>query len=73
MTAKGVHLSRWLWLYEFDPRIGQLISQHYIKYGGFPEAYAHLACWERGVREDEYPQDASIRKTGRGPRPPASD
>ena len=51
-------LWRWLWLYEFDPRIGRLISQHYTNYprlAAHCEMSANLACWQAGVPEDDYP------------------
>ncbi len=52
------HLLRWLWLYEFDPRIGQLISRHYVVHPDKPtfgEMLANLACWQAGVLQDDYP------------------
>jgi hypothetical protein len=52
------HLLRWLWLYEFAPRIGQLINQHYAAHperAGFNEMLANLACWQAGVFDGEYP------------------
>jgi len=50
------HLLRWLWLYEFDPRIGRLINQHYITHPDkrMNEMVANLACWQAGVRDDDY-------------------
>ena len=48
---------RWLWLYEVDPRIGRLIGRHMARYprrGGQCEMCANLACWQAGVREDDY-------------------
>ncbi len=51
------HPLRWLWLYEFDRRIGQLINQHYVVHpdkAAFSEMLANLACWQAGVLEDDY-------------------
>ncbi|MDP6779882.1 MAG: BPL-N domain-containing protein [Candidatus Latescibacteria bacterium] len=62
------HLLRWLWLYEFDPRIGRLIDRHYRNHpdkARFNEMLANLACWEAGVLEDDHPGGKNERgKTG---------
>ena len=53
------YLFRWLWLYEFDPRIGPLISKYMAsrpRMGAQCEMCANLACWQAGVHEDDYPQ-----------------
>ena len=51
------HLMRWLWLYEFDPRVGRLINQHYVSLPKkqMNEVFANLACWRAGVFEDDHP------------------
>lgn len=50
------HLLRWLWLYEFDARIGRLINQHYNAHPDkrMNEMVANLACWQAGVHDDDY-------------------
>jgi len=51
------YLFRWLWLYEFDPRIGRLISKHMANHprrGAQCEMCANLACRQANVREDDY-------------------
>lgn len=56
------YLWRWLWLSEFEPRIGRLISRHYINHprrAAQCEMCANLACWQAGVREDDYPRRLS--------------
>lgn len=53
----NAYLWRWLWLYEFEPRIGELISRHYTHYPrrvAQCEMCANLACWQAGVHEDDY-------------------
>jgi hypothetical protein len=46
------HLRRWMWLYEFNPQIGRLISQYYLSHLDLKrmnEVLANLACWQAGV------------------------
>jgi len=42
---------RWLWLYEFKPEIGGLISRWYENHPQdlWAEAVANLACWQAGL------------------------
>ena len=51
------HTMRWLWFYEFDPVIGDLVSNYYEDHEAthwMTEALANLACWQAGLFEDEY-------------------
>ena len=50
-------LFRLLWLYEFEPRVGQPINRHYLNHperATLRETCANLACWQAGVRDDDY-------------------
>ena len=50
------HTLRWLWLYEFEPQIGELVSNWYEDHPSywFSEVLANLACWQEGLFEDDY-------------------
>jgi len=51
------YLFRWLWLYEFEPRVGRLIHRHCANHprrAAQCEMCANLACWQAGVFEDDY-------------------
>ena len=42
-------LRRWIWLYEFDPQVGRLVSQYYLSHPNLKrvnEVLANLACWQ---------------------------
>ena len=55
-------LFRLLWLYEFEPRVGELINRHYVNHSdraALRETCANLACWQARVLEDDYPQSPS--------------
>jgi hypothetical protein len=46
------HTIRWLWLYQYNPFIGTLISNWYEAHPddqNLSEAVANLACWQAGV------------------------
>ena len=50
-------LFRLLWLYEFEPRVGQPINRHYLNHperATLRETCANLACWQAGARDDDY-------------------
>ena len=70
-VGKAGHLSRWLWLYEFDPKVGQLINQYYKgdPGRGFGETHANLACWQTGVHEDDYSPHRTEAAREISPRP----
>jgi hypothetical protein len=47
-----VHTFRWLWLYQYDPFVGNLVSNWYSanpNAQSLSEAIANLACWQAGV------------------------
>ncbi len=55
-------LFRLLWLYEFEPRLGELVNRHYVNHpdrAALRETCANLACWQARVLEDDYRQSPS--------------
>ena len=64
----GGHTIRWLWLYEFEPEIGNLVSNWYEDHDDawLTEALANLACWQEGLFIDEYDSSLAVREWDQG-------
>lgn len=65
------HTFRWLWLYQYEPFIGTLISKWYEAHlvnNSFSEAVANLACWQAGLRitDDEFNDIEVLPKYSQG-------